>query len=177
MIKHIFIAVNSEPTFCFHRQMELTPWPRKVHRWQVKNDSCMLLNMIVIEKENYWLSIPFVQTCQHCSIVVSPRAASSTENYLQAFFSLAEKGIKLVQEGQYAQAVAMFTEAIKCDPKDNRFFGNRSYCYYCLEQYPQALADAERSIQLAPDWPKGHFRQGSALMGMKVGTCYCGKRI
>lgn len=50
-----------------------------------------------------------------------------------------------------------------------RFFGNRSYCYYCLEKYPQALADAERSIQLAPDWPKGHFRQGSALMGMKVG--------
>lgn len=54
-----------------------------------------------------------------------------------------------------------------------RFFGNRSYCYYCLEQYPQALADAERSIQLAPDWPKGHFRKGSALMGMKVGTGYC----
>ena len=49
-----------------------------------------------------------------------------------------------------------------------RFFGNRSYCYACLEQYPQALADAERSIGLAPDWPKGHFRQGSALMGLKV---------
>ncbi|XP_041802755.1 stress-induced-phosphoprotein 1 isoform X1 [Chelmon rostratus] len=79
----------------------------------------------------------------------------------------AEKGIKLVQEGLYTQAVSMFTEAIKCDPKDNRFFGNRSYCYYCLEQYTEALADAERSIQLAPDWPKGHFRQGSALMGMK----------
>lgn len=112
----------------------------------------------------------------------------------------AEKGIKLVQEGQYAQAASMFTEAIKCDPKDYRysfcghdlgitkemhishninsfiflmscrFFGNRSYCYYCLEQYPQALADAERSIQLAPDWPKGYFRKGSALMGMEVGT-------
>lgn len=81
--------------------------------------------------------------------------------------SLTEKGIQLVQEGQYAHAVIMFTEAIKCDPKDNRFFGNRSYCYYCLEQYPLALADAERAIQLAPDWPKGYFRKGSALMGMK----------
>lgn len=105
-----------------------------------------------------------------------------------------------MQEGQYAQAACMFTEAIKYDPKDyryvvaikhpkgdpsifishvkhflhltvsRRFFGNRSYCYYCLEQYPQALADAERSIQMAPDWPKGHFRKGSSLMGMKVGT-------
>ena len=31
-----------------------------------------------------------------------------------------EKGIKLVQEGQYSQAVVMFTEAIKYDPKDYR---------------------------------------------------------
>lgn len=58
-----------------------------------------------------------------------------------------------------------------------RFFGNRSYCFYCLEQYPQALADAERAIQLAPDWPKGYFRQGSALMGMKVGKSCCGNEI
>ncbi|XP_073337630.1 uncharacterized protein [Pagrus major] len=97
----------------------------------------------------------------------SRRETNGTDTMTKKSASLTEKGIKLVQEGQYAQAVAMFTEAIKCDPKDNRFFGNRSYCYYCLEHYPQALADAERSIQLAPDWPKGHFRQGSALMGMK----------
>ncbi|XP_077438374.1 uncharacterized protein LOC144061637 isoform X2 [Vanacampus margaritifer] len=81
--------------------------------------------------------------------------------------SLAEKGIKLVQEGEYLQAAQMFTESIKCDPNDYRFFGNRSYCYYCLEQYRKGLSDAERSIQLAPDWPKGHFRKGSALMGMQ----------
>ncbi|XP_023261566.1 stress-induced-phosphoprotein 1-like isoform X2 [Seriola lalandi dorsalis] len=95
------------------------------------------------------------------------RETNGTDTIMKKSASLTEKGIKLVQEGQYAQAVTMFTEAIKIDPKDNRFFGNRSYCYYCLEQYPQALADAERSIQLAPDWPKGHFRKGSALMGMK----------
>uniref|UniRef100_A0A3P9Q486 Zgc:123010 n=1 Tax=Poecilia reticulata TaxID=8081 RepID=A0A3P9Q486_POERE len=86
---------------------------------------------------------------------------------LFAILCLTEKGIKLVQEGQYAQAACMFTEAIKCDPKDYRFFGNRSYCYYCLEQYPQALGDAERSIELAPEWAKGYFRKGRALIGMK----------
>uniref|UniRef100_A0A3Q3WMY6 Uncharacterized protein n=1 Tax=Mola mola TaxID=94237 RepID=A0A3Q3WMY6_MOLML len=97
---------------------------------------------------------------------VRPKGSSRKSKENKENEARREKGIKLVQEGQYAQAVAMFTDAIKCDPKDN-FFGNRSYCFYCLEQYPQALADAERSIQLAPDWPKGHFRQGSALMGMK----------
>ncbi|XP_040034856.2 uncharacterized protein LOC120820776 isoform X2 [Gasterosteus aculeatus] len=95
------------------------------------------------------------------------RETNETDTMTKKSASLTEKGIKLVQEGQYAQAACMFTEAIKYDPKDYRFFGNRSYCYYCLEQYPQALADAERSIQMAPDWPKGHFRKGSSLMGMK----------
>ncbi|XP_026211688.1 RRM_SF domain-containing protein [Anabas testudineus] len=95
------------------------------------------------------------------------RESNGTDTIAKKSASLTEKGIKLVQEGQYAQAVTMFTEAIKCDPKDNRFFGNRSYCYYCLEQYPQALADAERSIQLASEWPKGYFRKGRALMGLK----------
>ncbi|XP_051507740.1 uncharacterized protein LOC127414067 isoform X5 [Myxocyprinus asiaticus] len=80
---------------------------------------------------------------------------------------LVEKGIRFVQEGQYSLALSLFTEAIKCDPKDHRFFGNRSYCYCCLEQYPLALADAEMSIQMAPDWPKGYYRRGSALMGLK----------
>ncbi|KAM4729186.1 uncharacterized protein FYW61_009844 [Anableps anableps] len=95
------------------------------------------------------------------------KETNGTDNMTKKSASLTEKGIKLVQEGQYAQAACMFTEAIKCDPKDYRFFGNRSYCYYCLEQYPQALADAERSIELAPEWAKGYFRKGRALIGMK----------
>ncbi|XP_010887347.1 tetratricopeptide repeat protein 31 isoform X1 [Esox lucius] len=95
------------------------------------------------------------------------KEVNGTDAVTKRSASLTEKGIRLVQEGQYAQAVSMFTEAIKYDPKDYRFFGNRSYCYGCLQQFPQALADAEMSIQLAPDWPKGYFRKGSALMGMK----------
>ncbi|KAJ8284696.1 hypothetical protein COCON_G00035460 [Conger conger] len=81
--------------------------------------------------------------------------------------SLTEKGIRLVQKGQYSDAISKFTEAIHYNPNDYRFFGNRSYCYACLDQYTMALSDAERSIQLAPSWPKGYFRKGSALMGLK----------
>ncbi|XP_031435097.1 uncharacterized protein zgc:123010 [Clupea harengus] len=81
--------------------------------------------------------------------------------------NLTEQGIQLVQEGQYPQAVTKFTEAIKCDPTDYRFFGNRSYAYGCLEQYTLALDDAETSIRLSPTWAKGYYRQGSALMGLK----------
>ncbi|XP_039630504.1 uncharacterized protein zgc:123010 isoform X1 [Polypterus senegalus] len=79
----------------------------------------------------------------------------------------AEKGIKYVEKGDFPQAIVMFTEALKFDPRDYRFFGNRSYCYHCLGQYDSALSDAEKSIQLAPTWPKGYFRKGRALLDLK----------
>uniref|UniRef100_A0A3B4UND3 Uncharacterized protein n=1 Tax=Seriola dumerili TaxID=41447 RepID=A0A3B4UND3_SERDU len=91
----------------------------------------------------------------------------STKEMKRRGESLTEQGIQMFQQGQYSQAVHMFTEAIYCDPKDHRFYGNRSYCYWCLEQYHAALSDAQRSIELAPDWPKGYFRKGCALMGLK----------
>ncbi|KAI5606325.1 tetratricopeptide repeat protein 31 isoform X2, partial [Silurus asotus] len=95
------------------------------------------------------------------------REVSGSESVTKRSALLTEDGIRLVNQGQYSEAVNMFTEAIKCDPKDYRFFGNRSYCYYCLDQYSLALVDAEKSIQMAPDWPKGYYRKGSALMGLK----------
>ncbi|XP_060728443.1 tetratricopeptide repeat protein 31 isoform X3 [Tachysurus vachellii] len=95
------------------------------------------------------------------------KEVSGSESVTKRSALLTEKGIRLVNEGQYSEAVNMFTEAIRCDPKDYRFFGNRSYCYYCLDQYNLALADAEKSIQMAHEWPKGYYRKGSALMGLK----------
>ncbi|XP_038600120.1 U-box domain-containing protein 70-like isoform X2 [Tachyglossus aculeatus] len=80
---------------------------------------------------------------------------------------LAEKGIDLVKRGNFSQAVEMFSEAIQLDPKDYRYFGNRSYCYEQLKKYEEALLDAETSIQLSVDWPKGYFRKGKALLGSK----------
>uniref|UniRef100_A0A3B4H6T3 Uncharacterized protein n=1 Tax=Pundamilia nyererei TaxID=303518 RepID=A0A3B4H6T3_9CICH len=77
------------------------------------------------------------------------------------------QGIKMFEQAQYTEAVDMFTEAIFCDPKDHRLYGNRSYCHWFLERYSSALSDARRSIQLAPDWPKGYFRKGCALVGLK----------
>lgn len=53
-----------------------------------------------------------------------------------------------------------------------RLYGNRSYCHWFLEQFSAALSDARRSIRFAPDWPKGYFRKGCALVGLKVSEFY-----
>lgn len=49
-----------------------------------------------------------------------------------------------------------------------RLFGNRSYCYEKLRQYQEALRDAQMALELQPSWPKGFFRKGKALWGLKV---------
>ena len=53
-----------------------------------------------------------------------------------------------------------------------RFFGNRSYCFDRMGQFEKALQDADMAISLAPDWPKGYFRRGRALAGLKVCFLY-----
>ncbi|XP_041369881.1 uncharacterized protein LOC121383849 [Gigantopelta aegis] len=80
---------------------------------------------------------------------------------------LAIRGNEMAQTGHYLPAIELFTEAIKLDPRDFRFFGNRSYCFDRILQYEKALRDAEKAILLAKDWAKGYFRKGRALAGLK----------
>ncbi|XP_069953335.1 uncharacterized protein [Cherax quadricarinatus] len=79
---------------------------------------------------------------------------------------LAIRGNEAANVGQYSVAVRLFSDAIRLDPNDHRFFGNRSYCYDQLGQHEKALKDAEKAIKLAPQWPKGHFRRGTSLRGL-----------
>ncbi|XP_020908980.1 uncharacterized protein LOC110246938 isoform X2 [Exaiptasia diaphana] len=81
---------------------------------------------------------------------------------------LAVRGNTMANDGNYGAAIELFTEAIKMDARDFRFFGNRSYCFDRLGQYEKALQDADIAISLAPDWPKGYFRRGRALAGIKL---------
>ncbi|KAK2154104.1 hypothetical protein LSH36_276g01030 [Paralvinella palmiformis] len=81
---------------------------------------------------------------------------------------LAIEGNKMANLGHYQNAIELFTEAVRLDPTDFRFFGNRSYCYDRLQQYEKALKDADKAIHLAPDWAKGYFRKGRALAGLKL---------
>lgn len=88
-----------------------------------------------------------------------------TDSSIQRSRNLAEQGIQLVKDGNYTKAIDVFSEAIRLDPKDYRYFGNRSYCYERLKLYPKALMDAETSIELSAACPKGYFRKGRALKG------------
>ncbi len=39
-------------------------------------------------------------------------------------------------------------------PSDHLLVSNRSYAYASLDKFKEALLDAERAVQLRPDWAK-----------------------
>jgi ankyrin repeat protein len=76
-------------------------------------------------------------------------------------------GNKVFAEGENVKAAKFYSLAIQLERSNHVFFSNRAACYFNLKQYPQALYDACRCIQLAPKWPKGYFRKGATQLALK----------
>ncbi|XP_071354455.1 stress-induced-phosphoprotein 1-like [Trachinotus anak] len=91
----------------------------------------------------------------------------TVEEYAKRSRELAGTGNRLAASGQYEIAVKCFTDAIKFNPTEFRLFGNRSLCYERLQQYENALSDADVALSMEPNWIKGLFRKGKALCGLK----------
>uniref|UniRef100_A0ACD5W9N2 Uncharacterized protein n=1 Tax=Avena sativa TaxID=4498 RepID=A0ACD5W9N2_AVESA len=82
-------------------------------------------------------------------------------------------GEKAVQRKDYDGAAMFYTEAIELDPTDATLHSNRSLCHLEMTEAEKALQDANTCIRLRPEWIKGHFRKGAALMSLKDYTKAC----
>jgi stress-induced-phosphoprotein 1 len=77
------------------------------------------------------------------------------------------KGNKAFSAGEYRQAIEYFTQALKQDPNNHILYSNRSAAHSSLKAYEDALNDADKAIELQPQWPKGYSRKGAALFGLQ----------
>ena len=68
--------------------------------------------------------------------------------------------------GDFSSAVRHFSKATSVGPSNHLLYSNRSATYARLGKHFEALADAEKTVQLKPDWPKGYFRLGEAHFGL-----------
>ncbi len=64
------------------------------------------------------------------------------------------KGNAAFAAGKYEEAIGHFTEAIKIDPTNHILYSNRSAAYAASKQYDEALKDAEKTVEIAPNWGK-----------------------
>ncbi|KAG6764489.1 hypothetical protein POTOM_031959 [Populus tomentosa] len=81
--------------------------------------------------------------------------------------SLKDKGNEFFKAGNYLKAAALYTQAIKLDPSNPTLYSNRSAAFLQLVKLNKALADAETTITLNPQWEKGYFRKGCVLEAME----------
>jgi stress-induced-phosphoprotein 1 len=98
------------------------------------------------------------------------------ETEVQAYIDpkLAEKaredGNAKFKAGLFAEAVQLYTEAIKRDPKDPRSYNNRALAYTKLVALPEALKDAKEATTVDPTFVKGYIRQSTVLQAMREYT-------
>lgn len=76
---------------------------------------------------------------------------------------LKAKGNAALQAENYKEAIEFYTEAIAADPSNHILYSNRSAAYAKTGKYEESLEDAEKTVSLKSDWPKGYSRKGAAL--------------
>ena len=64
------------------------------------------------------------------------------------------KGNTALKAGKIQEAISHYTEAIELDPENHVFYSNRSAAYIQAKKFHEALDDAEKAIELKPDFAK-----------------------
>jgi len=85
-----------------------------------------------------------------------------------------EEGNVFAKKQQFPEAVKCYSEAIKRDPSNHLYYSNRSAAYLSLLAYPEALKDANKCLELKPDFgipslllPPRHQRGGTKPVLLK----------
>ena len=76
-----------------------------------------------------------------------------------------EKGKAYVQEKKYEEALSCYSKAIELNPKEQKYYANRSLMHCNLNDFANAKKDAEKAIELNPNVAKSYLRLGKACFG------------
>ncbi|XP_065830517.1 tetratricopeptide repeat protein 28-like isoform X1 [Oscarella lobularis] len=82
----------------------------------------------------------------------------------------AKRSNEACQAGEFRAAIDMYTEAIALDLNNHVLISNRSAAFVHIKKYQEALSDADKVVELKPDWAKGYYRRGIALHHLKRHT-------
>ncbi|KAL6893649.1 hypothetical protein ACP4OV_007747 [Aristida adscensionis] len=76
-------------------------------------------------------------------------------------------GKNAVGRNDYLAASKLYTKAIELDSTDAALYSNRSLCHLHIGAPKKALYDANTCLKIRPEWLKGYYRKGAALMSLK----------
>jgi heat shock 70kDa protein 1/2/6/8 len=90
-----------------------------------------------------------------------------TEADTAAAVALKDAGNAAFTAKNFGAAIEKFSAAIEKDGTNHVFFSNRSAALLSVGRKLDALADARRTVELAPAWGKGYGRLGAALHSLE----------
>jgi len=84
---------------------------------------------------------------------------------LERAAELRAEGNKAFTNKNYDDAIRLYTEALALsDLNAHLLYSNRSAAFLFKGEHEKAIADAQKCLDLKPDWSKAYFRMGKALM-------------
>ncbi|EJD55100.1 TPR-like protein [Auricularia subglabra TFB-10046 SS5] len=92
----------------------------------------------------------------------APKAAGPTAADKAEAEKLKSAGNAHMTRKDYAAAIASYTQAIARDPTNPVYYSNRAAAYSSDAQHVQAVADAEKAIQVDKSFVKSYHRLGHA---------------
>lgn len=81
---------------------------------------------------------------------------------LQNAAKFLNQGIKLLEQGDYQEAIAYFTKAIENNPKLVAAYYNRAIARHQLQEYQRAIANFTKVIQFNPSDAKSYIKDDYA---------------
>lgn len=77
------------------------------------------------------------------------------------------EGNELFLAGKFPESIAKYTDAIKRNPKDAAPYSNRAAAYMKLGEFPMAMKDCDRCLDIDPSFVKAYIRKGNIHFFMK----------
>eukprot|EP01064_Diplonema_japonicum_P035706 TRINITY_DN7823_c0_g1_i1.p2 TRINITY_DN7823_c0_g1~~TRINITY_DN7823_c0_g1_i1.p2 ORF type:complete len:414 (+),score=69.67 TRINITY_DN7823_c0_g1_i1:1537-2778(+) len=105
-------------------------------------------------------------SCVNTTVNEEDSDSEADEDAKEAAREAKEKGNLAYREGDAKGAVKWYTLALKLS-REAVFYTNRSAAYMTLEKFELALADGKKAVELEPEWAKGHYRKGCALLQLQ----------
>lgn len=81
-----------------------------------------------------------------------------------------ELGNQKYKDGDYPAAIKHYSEAIRRNPDEPKYYSNRAACYTKLAAFDLGLKDCEKCVEIDPKFIKGWIRKGKILQGMQQQT-------
>lgn len=87
---------------------------------------------------------------------------------LEKAAELRAAGNKAFTNKEYDEAIQLYTAALELsDSNAHLLYSNRSAAFLFKGEHEKAIEDAQKCLDLKPDWSKAYFRMGKALMAVE----------